>query len=406
MPRIFPFHGLVFDTAVAGPLDRVTAPPYDVISDRRRLDLLRTSPYSVVNLDLAEGGEDPSDPENRYARAAHLLADWRARGVLVASSAPAYYAYEMTFESHGGDRPIRGLMCAMDLEPGDGSVVPHERVMDGPVQDRLRLLRATRTHLSAIYGTISGPCEPLAVLLKTVAETPAPFAAHDRGVLHRMWPIAAVPAVAEWVADDELLIADGHHRYTTSLHYRDERRRVDGPGPWDRVLTLVVDAAAQQLTVLPYHRIQLEGSMAGVADRRVGDLAEALAACSDDDPVAATVRLDRDGCVRYDTLPLPGEAPAVGALHAELLDGRVPRGGLRYVHDAMTADEAVRSGEAVGAYLLPPTTPDRIRSVIERGERLPEKSTYFWPKPLTGMVMMPLDVPIDPDADPQAAPAS
>lgn len=396
MPRISPFHGLEFDTAVAGPLDQVTAPPYDVISDRRRLDYLRTSPFSVVHLDLAEGDDDPSVPDSRYARAGHLLQDWRLRGIVTRSPEPRYYAYEMAFVNDGRAHTIRGLLCAMDLEPWNGAVVPHERVMEGPVHDRLQLLRATRTHMSPVYGTITGPCEPLADLLRGVSSTAAPSKTEDeRGVTHSMWPIAADEAIATWVAEDSLLIADGHHRYTTALHYRDERRRIDGPGPWDRVLTLVVDAAAERLPVLPFHRVQLAGSMPDITGHRIGDLASALAACSDDDVVAATARRQPDGSIRYDTLPLTGPAPAVRALHEEFLDGHIPEDGLRYVPDAPAAVEAVRSGEAVGAYLLPPTTPDRIRTVIERGERLPQKSTYFWPKPRTGMVMMPLDVPAD-----------
>ncbi|HEY6567739.1 MAG TPA: DUF1015 domain-containing protein [Actinomycetota bacterium] len=397
MPRISPFHGLVFDTAIAGPLDQVTAPPYDVISDRRRLDHLRTSPYSVVHLDLAEGVDDPSaGPHSRYARAAHLLDDWRLRGILTLSPEPCYYAYEMTFAIDGRDHAIRGLLCAMDLEPWNGSVVPHERVMDGPVQDRLQLLRATHTHMSPVYGTITGPCQPLSTLLQTVSSAPATSTTQDdQGVIHRMWPIAADAAIATWVAGDSLLIADGHHRYTTALHYRDERRRGEGPGPWDRVLTLVVDAAAERLPVLPFHRVQVAGSMPDITGDQVGDLAEALANCSDHDVVAATVRRKPDGSIRFDTLPLPGRAPAVQSLHADILDGRIPDVALRFVSDPEEAVEAVRSGEAVGAYLLPPTTPDRIRTVIDRGERLPQKSTYFWPKPRTGMVMMPLDVPAD-----------
>ncbi|HEY5858865.1 MAG TPA: DUF1015 domain-containing protein, partial [Actinomycetota bacterium] len=192
MPRISPFHGLVFDTTVAGPLDQVTAPPYDVISDRGRLDYLRMSPYSVVHLDLAEGDDDPSLPDSRYTRAAHLLQDWRLRGIVTRSTEPRYYAYEMTFAIDGREHAIRGLLCAMDLEPWNGAIVPHERVMEGPVQDRLQLLRATRTHVSPVYGIIGGPCEPLADLLGRLSGTPAPSRAQDEhGVTHSMWPIAA-----------------------------------------------------------------------------------------------------------------------------------------------------------------------------------------------------------------------
>ena len=392
MPDISPFEGLVFDVAVAGPLDRVTAPPYDTISDARLREHLAASPFNVVRLDLAEGPDDGGDPHGGYARAGELLRDWEARGVLRRLPGPTYHAYRMTFPGSGTTRTITGLIAAMTLEEWGGSVIPHERTMPGPLEDRLRLLRATHTHLSAVYGTIEGPCDPLRETLEAATAGP-PFAetVDEQGVVHRMWPVPPDPGIATWVASAPLLIADGHHRYTTALRYRQERDAERGPGPWDRVLTLIVDATTERPPVLPFHRVQTTGEVDGHGEV-VGDLDAALARVSDDAAVVA--RIDRsDGPLRYRVRTLTGAPPAVRALHEEVLDGRVPDGSLRYVSDARQADEAVRSGEAVAAYLLPPTTPERIRAVIERGDRLPQKSTYFWPKPRTGMIMMPLDGP-------------
>lgn len=278
----------------------------------------------------------------------------------------------------------------MRLEPWGGSVLPHEHVMPGPVEDRLSLLRATATHLSAIYGTIAGPCEPLRDLLARTAQTPAPFEVHDgEGVIHRMWSIDADVPIDRWVADERLLIADGHHRYTTALAYRDERHAADGSGPWDGILTLLVDAGSQDVPVLPYHRVQLEGETPSLeGGERVADLASALARL-DDDGVFATVVPD-DGRPTYRLHRLAGGPPAVSALHDEILDRAAPGDALRFTHDAEDADEMVRTGHAIAAYLLPPTHPDRIMAAVARGDRLPRKSTFFWPKPRTGMVMMPL----------------
>jgi uncharacterized protein (DUF1015 family) len=392
MPRISPFEGLVFDATVVGPLDRVTAPPYDVISEARRQGYLGASPFSIVHLDLAEGSDDPDHPESRYERAGQLLRDWESAGALVRSLTPCYYAYEMSFPRDGVPTAIRGLLVAMDLEPWGGNVLPHEETMPGPVQDRLRLLRATRTHLSPIYGTIPGPCPELADLLARAIAVPAPFGARDeQGVHHRMWPVPPSPGIAERLSAEPLLIADGHHRYTTALAYRDECRATDGPGPWDRVLTLVVDASTGSVPVLPFHRLQLtgDGPQAGTV---VDDLRAALAALSDDDAVVATVTREHDELV-FRMMELPGDPPAVQALHAAVLDDRLSPGSLRYLADAEAAVEAVREGSAVAAYLLPATTPERIHEAIETGVRLPQKSTYFWPKPRTGMVLMPLDPP-------------
>ena len=387
-----PFEGLVFDAAVAGPLDHVTAPPYDTISDARVREHMAASPFNIVRVDLAEGSHDPLDPDSRYERAGRLMQGWEARGVLVRRAGPAYHAYQMAFTLDGEQRTITGLMVAMKLEEWGSGVIPHERTMPGPLEDRIRLLRATRTHLSAVYGTIEGPCRPLADLLSaTTAKRSAMETVDEQGVVHRMWTVAPDPEIAAWLAPAPLLIADGHHRYTTALRYREERDTADGPGPWDRVLTLIVDDATERPPVLPFHRVQATGAVPSLGEA-VGDLASALGSVSDDDNVIA--RIDRrGGGVGYRVLRLRGAPPAVRALHAAILDGRVPEGSIRYVPDAVAAEDAVRTGEAVAAYLLPPTTSARIRAVIQAGERLPQKSTYFWPKPRTGMIMLPLSSP-------------
>jgi uncharacterized protein (DUF1015 family) len=390
VPRIAPFSGLVYDPAIAGPLDRLTAPPYDVISESRRRSYLDGSAHNIVHLDLAEGSDDPAAADSRYVGAAELLEEWRRRGV-VRGTPPAYFAYEVEFRLDDAARRIRGVFCAMALEPWGGAVLPHEHVMPGPVEDRLCLLRATATHLSAIYGTIAGPCEPLRDLLARTAETQAPYEVHDgEGVTHRMWSIDADAPIDRWVAGETLLIADGHHRYTTALAYRDERHAADGPGPWDRILTLLVDAGSQDVPVLPYHRVQLDGDPPPSDGDPVADLASALASLDDDAGVFATVVLAADGRPTYRLHRLQGGPPAVSALHEELLDRIAPGDALRFTHDVGDADEMVRTGQAVAAYLLPPTHPDRIMVAVARGDRLPRKSTFFWPKPRTGMVMMPL----------------
>ena len=400
MPRLSPFTGLVFNTAVAGPLEIVTAPPYDVISDRRRLDHLRASPFSVVHLDLAEGAEDPTHPANRYSRAARLLVEWESQGALQRAPEPCYYAYEMTVPPRGGrgsptvpGRTVHGLICAMEIEDWGGTVLPHEDVHDAPVEDRLALLRATRTHLSPVYGVIEDSVNSLAAMSMRPSG-PAPFDAVDeQGVRHRMWPIvahAALTARLENLGEEALLIADGHHRYTTALRYRAERHRDDGPGPWDSVLTLVVDSTAEHLQVMPFHRVQMAGDAPPATGMSMLGLAETLSPLRDEDLTVGTISRDARGEVEYRVRHVQGQPPTVRALHEDLLDTLAPRDSLRYVVDAGEADESVRRGEAVAAYLLPPTTPRRIRNVVERGERLPQKSTYFWPKPRTGMVMMPL----------------
>lgn len=379
MPRVFPFEALVYDVGIAGTLDRVTTPPYDVISESLQR-AYRAEPLNIVQIDSG-AGDDRAD----YERAGTLLRRWIDEGVLVRTP-PAFHAYEMRPSS---TERVRGVLCAMDLQDWGGDVLPHEETMAGPVEDRLRLLRATHTHLSAVYGTVGGPCPSLGDLLDDVTSSPPEAELVDeQGVSHRRWTIPPNMPVGEWLADEPFLIADGHHRYTTALAYRDEMRATSGPGLWDRLLTFVVDAGSERLSVRPFHRVQLTGANPEPG-RVVADLEALLGSLSDDDLRVGIVR--RSGAdVELSMRELTGEPPTVRALHETLLDA-IPPGSLRFTPEAVEAVAAVTTGEAVAAYLLPPTTPDRIRKVVERGERLPQKSTYFWPKPRTGVVLMPLD---------------
>ncbi len=365
----------------------VTSRPYDVISDDRRARYLERSAYNVVHVDLADGVNDPSSPGNRYERAAELLRGWEHGGIL-RRTPPIYAAYEMAFRLEGRARTLRGVMVAMELEPWGGAIVPHEHVMSGPVEDRLRLLRETGTHLSAIYGTVSGPVPALGGLLDALAATsPDGEVQDEEGVRHRIWWVDPTVPLDRWLGSERLLIADGHHRYTTALAYREERGAAVGTGPWDRVLTLIVDAGTQEVPVLPYHRLQRTGSPLEGGEP-VPDLATLRRALDDRRGRVGAIVAGKD--TRYRLHTLDGGAPAVSRLQHDVLDRLAPEDVFTFTHDADEADAAVARGDAVAAYLLPPTTPEAIMGVVERGERLPRKSTFFWPKPRTGMVMMPL----------------
>ncbi|HZP89768.1 MAG TPA: DUF1015 domain-containing protein [Actinomycetota bacterium] len=387
MPRISPFVGLVYDRSRVGSLERVTAPPYDTVLTEERRRLLDASPYNVVRLDLGE--ELPEDDvESKYRRAARELERWRAEGILVPTPAPSYFAYEMRFAFQGRPRSVRGLTCLVRLEDWGGSIVPHERTMPGPVEDRLHLMRALRANLSSIYLVCSRPCPDLTDLLDDVcSEQPMASLVDEAGVTHRMWWVDADRGDLQGLQSQSFMIADGHHRYTMALRYRAEMRDRHGPGPWDDVMALVVDAGAENPPVLPIHRV-LASEDPPTRGVRVRDLAEVLQEVSDRHLVYGIVTRE-DGELVHLVDRLEGRPPLVCALHAEILDG-LPA-PLSYTPDAALAEEEVRRRGATAAFILPPTTATRIWSVVGRGERLPEKSTYFWPKPRTGMVIRPLD---------------
>lgn len=383
MPRISPFVGLRFDPVRVGSLDLVTAPPYDVISRAEHERYLAASPYNVIRLDLGDdaGGDEGRD---RYAQAAADLATWRDEGTLRPTDRAAYFPYEMRFSSGGRERRVRGLICEVELEDWGGSIVPHERTMPGPIEDRLRLMRALASNLSCIYAVFSGPIDGLAGWLRAATEAePLARTTDEDGVEHRLWAAEPDPAVAGWLGSTSLMIADGHHRYETALRYRDEMRARHGAGPWDRAMMFVVDAALEDPPVLPFHRLQI-GGREPAAGTEVRDLEEVLESV-DDGKLVFGIATRRDGALVHRVAELAGEPPAVCRLHEQLLEGLDD--ALRFTPDAAAAEQAVRRGDAVAAYLLPPTDASTIRAVVDSGDRLPQKSTFFWPKPRTGLVI-------------------
>jgi uncharacterized protein (DUF1015 family) len=393
VPRISPFVGLLFDPSVVGSHEAVTTPPYDVIPDDDRRRYLDASPYNVIRLDLGSG--EPDDvADDRYRGASNDLRSWIDAGALRPTPEPAYFPYEMRGSWHGRPIAVRGVICAVDLEALGGSIVPHERTMEGPIEDRLRLLREVRANLSSIYAVFRGPNPLLGALVdEATAGAPEASMTDESGVEHRLWVARPDPALPRALEADSLMIADGHHRYATALRYRDEMHAEHGPGPWDRVMMLVVDASAEEPPVLPFHRIQVSGPVQA-AGHRVRDLAEVLEAVSDEQ-VRYGMAAVEDGVLVYRIADLSGEPPAVGPLHDQVLRGLDDE--LRFTPDAVVAEAAVRNGDAVAAYFLAPTEAGRIRAVVDRGDRLPQKSTFFWPKPRTGLVIRPLDPPRVPD---------
>jgi uncharacterized protein (DUF1015 family) len=389
--RISPFVGVLYDAALVGPLERVTTPPYDTIGPADQRRYLSADPHNVIRIDSPEEPQD-GEADDKYRGAAGWLRSWLDEGVLVATPRPSYYPYEMRFSYHGAERVIRGLVCAVELEDWGGSILPHEHTMPGPVEDRLRLMRATHANLSAIQSVFAGPVEPVAELIDAATGgRPAAALSDEQGVEHRLWVVPADgrDAVAEALADVPLMIADGHHRYTTALRYRDEMRAERGPGPWDHVMMLVVDAVTQDLPVLPFHRVVRSGAVPanGV---RVRDLEEILSEVDDDKLRYGVAARDGDGALEHRVAELTGAPPTVCALHEQILtDDDAP--GVTFTPDPVEAEMTVRSGDAVAAFILPATNALRIRDVVGRGDRLPQKSTYFYPKPRTGLVIRTFD---------------
>ncbi|MGI9023285.1 MAG: DUF1015 family protein, partial [Acidimicrobiales bacterium] len=277
MPRFEPFAGVRYDTDRVS-LDEVAAPPYDVIDAAEREKLGSRSPWNVVHVDLAQ----PSDGRDRYETASCRLHEWLEEGVLATDPEPAFYVYKMGYRDDDGTvRQTSGLIGALELTPpGQGGVLPHEQTMSRPKDDRLNLLRACRANVSPIW------CLSLAEGLSALCDVAGPPLARctdEEGVHHRLWRVtqpAVLAAVADTVASAPVVIADGHHRYETSLAWQQEVRAANGdaPGDHDLVLAYVVELADDQLSVGPIHRAHSalpEGFDAGEALAGHFDLTDA-----------------------------------------------------------------------------------------------------------------------------------
>jgi uncharacterized protein (DUF1015 family) len=409
-----PFRGLRFDPAVVGDPGLVTAPPYDVITPQARAALEAMSPYNMVRVILARPGADGQD---RYRPAAELLRRWRAEGALRLDPAPSLYVYEETYTLRGERRVQRGVLASVTLDDTATWVLPHERTMTAPVADRLRLLEATGVNLSPVFGVYAGAGRPGAVLDGVTGDPPAVDCVDDAEVGHRLWPVSDPERIAAWcelLADLRVLIADGHHRYRTSLAYRDAMRATHpGRGPWEELLMLLVDADSHGPAVLPIHRLLagLDGDavLAGLDGdfdaRPVGSPAEAEALLEALPADAVGFGLYAGGrswlLVARDPDALAAEAGRarrlldVEVLHGPVLSKRLAVNDFEhrvaYEHDLAHAVERVDEGGFASLIVVRPARFADVAAVAAAGEVLPQKTTYFYPKPRDGLVLRPLD---------------
>jgi len=339
MAVVKPFRAERYDEQSAGPLEQLVAPPYDVISSEERSELLARSPYNVVHLTLPDTEEE----------AGAAIADWRGRGVLARDEEPAYWFLSQDYVGPDGvARNRSGLVASLRAEPYENRVVlPHERTHSGPKEGRLRLLRATRTQLEPIFLLYEGdPLEP-------PAREPDLQSGGDK-----LWRIGDAPSFEQ----TELLIADGHHRYETALAYAQE-----GGSPY--LMVVLVPTRQEGLTIFPTHRVaeQVNGAGGTPIDEPGDEL--------------PGVVLYRDG--RYELLTGDG-------LDVDIVERIAPQ-GVTYTSQRGDAIATVDRGDAEAAFLLRPTRIEDVWEVARRGDTMPQKSTYFFPKLTSGLLFHPLD---------------
>jgi uncharacterized protein (DUF1015 family) len=414
MPQLLPFAGLRPGLAVVGSVEAVICPPYDIITEEQRAALLARSPYNVVRVEL---------PNGQYGEAARLLQGWQMSRALVREDKPALYGYRMSYVAPNGEaRQTLGVMGALVLEPPGRGILPHENTTPKAKSDRLELIRATHANTSPIWCLSSeiGLADALGPAPAGESEGRAGVtsARDDEGALHEIWPVtdpATHDAVSKLVAASPVLVADGHHRYETALAYQAERRAsasgADGHGGergesggerpglikagYDAVLALVVELSEQQLQVMAIHRV-VSGLPAGFDLPRALNVSFELAPTTAEGPkllaemaqVGALALVTASGC--WLATPRATGAAAGYELDSNRIDAalaELPPHNLAYEHDIAQALRAIRAGEVTAAVFCRPATVAQIARTAHGGDRMPPKTTFFWPKPRTGMVM-------------------
>jgi uncharacterized protein (DUF1015 family) len=431
MPDVNPFRGVRYDVARVGTLSDVVAPPYDVIDTALQDRLYQASPQNIIRLELSR--EEPGDTEtdNRYTRAARFLRDWLRQGVLRQEDHGALYVYHQTFEVDGVRHTRRGFLGRVRLEPfGQGRIYPHEQTLSGPKADRLALYRATGFNLSPVFGLYPDSTEEVQRTVEAGLRDRTPLVATDHmGVENRLWVVTdpqTHTAVQGLMAARSVFIADGHHRYETGLKYRDQRVEAGEfsghDDPSNFCLMMLVGMNDPGLLILPTHRlvsgfpgltaaelvVRLQGEfevrMTGAGESGCRAAWDAIERGGDQDLLGfGTVadgqwllaRLRSDSAM--DRLA-PAQSPdwrslGVSALHVLVLGELLAPVGspsCRYVHsiNEILVDVAARGCDL--ACLVPPARMEHVEAIASNLETMPPKSTFFYPKLLTGLVLNPL----------------
>ncbi|MBI3823688.1 MAG: DUF1015 domain-containing protein [Planctomycetes bacterium] len=425
MAEVQPFRGFRYDLARVGNLSDVIAPPYDVIDPALQQALYDRSPHNVVRLILNKEHSSDTEHDNRYTRAAQALRDWIRDGVVAQDSARSVYVYEQEFEVEGKRFTRKGFMARVRLERfGTGRIFPHEETLSGPKADRLKLFNATNMNLSQILGLYPDETGEVQAKLDAAIGRALPIQASDHlGVVSRLWPIAdqhVISAISSILSPKPVFIADGHHRYETALRYLEEKQQegevVSPEAPANFVLMMLVSMSDPGLVILPTHRL-----VSGVGSLTAPQLRSILGEHFTLEPASsardAWESIEADGTqellgfgtvadgawltgrFRSPTLMTQLAAEhgdawrslAVAVLQRVVLEKLLPDAGKKapkcqYVHLLKEVTDVVAAKQCELAVLVPPATMGHVESIAGNLEKMPPKSTYFYPKLLSGLV--------------------
>src|SRR3989337_3032960 len=435
MADIIPFKGIRYNKEKIKDPKLVMTPPYDIISPAQQEMYYGRDKYNMIKLDLVKEFPTDTGQDNRYTRASNTFSERLSDRVVVGEERPSIYFYEVSYTKYGPEKTMKGFIALCRLEEfGKGKVVPHEYTLSKPKSDRLNLLRSCQANFSLIFSLYSSPDRKINKTIEGNISGTAPQidVVDDNGDRHRLWEVSdptIIEGVQKEMKEKTVYIADGHHRYEASLNYRNEARQKGGEGAYDYIMMFFANMDEPGLTVLPTHRL-----IYGVSDVTLNCLPDSMGKyfsvkdfdfTNGDEPEARKQLLDAmkkagpqdhyigmyiKGEDKYSLLALKGEDSLldiqsdkpfswrrldVSILQSLILEEILGfseesirrQENLYYVKDFNDSIEKVRDGEYQAAFLLNATKIEEIKDVTETGERMPQKSTYFYPKCLTGLVI-------------------
>ena len=431
MAIVSPFRGIHYDVGKVGDLSEVVAPPYDVISPEEQNQLHLRNLRNIVWIDFGLEEEDDGPSENKYTRAAGYYRLWQSEGTLVRDAAASLYYYEQEFSLPGRGVTVRkGFLGALRLSDfGEGKVFPHEKTHSRPKEDRLSLMRATQAHMSPIFALYSDPADQVAsALIGKVRRAPDFLATDDLGVKHRVWTVddpTVLAAIARQMSDKKIFIADGHHRYETALAFRDEMRKKHGmreEAAYEHVLMFLCNMDDEGIVILPTHRGV--HSLAGFTEDSFAETVRSVLPMetrkgSPEDAMRAVATAGREGkaiawsaggdrfhLITFPDFPrfceerLSGFPDSLRMLDVVMLHGFLFEQILGITPEAVTAgqhvkyykDPAIAAADLAGGsiqavFFLNPVTVEEFRDVCLSGHVCPQKTTFFYPKILTGLLI-------------------
>lgn len=419
MTEVLPFRGILYNRErFRG--DEVVSPPYDIITEDMRERLYARSPYNFVRIDFGKDSPGDNDNENRYTRAASLFSRWRSDGILVRSQKPCYYLCEVRYSLRNEEHIMRGIFGAVRITELCKGVFPHEETHSKPKADRLNLMRSCHANLSPVFSIYNKPgCNTKDLFEKIAANTPYMEAKDPDGALHRLWVIDDdndITYLRSQLSNVSIYIADGHHRYETAINYKKEMERKNpshtGDEPYNFVMMYLVNLPDGGLSILPTHRLLRGISIEGKDPEktilnplqehfdiyRIEDPHKIMEAINKEPhliglyikglPYAISLRHRGSG---LEELPEPIRRLDVAVLHQLIIGEIFPSSELAFEMDPELTLKKVQDGEYEAAFFLRPTSLEEVERVSLECLRMPPKSTYFYPKVLTGLVINSFD---------------